>query len=450
MQRSTRRRPVYGHLGARAAAAAAGVVFLAAASATYADGPFVFNKLIDTTYAVPGGQYGNFTSLNLAAVDGSSTAFVGSFTADSQTVSGLYRFDHGVATPIADLSINAPGGGGAFKSIISTGDYLNGSMVFAAKTADGLQGLYQYNNGNLSLLIRQGDALPGGTATLASFPARGVAGEGGEFAFGAHRSDNGDGMYVTAGQVPVYIADGKTRVPGPELGNFVDFPEVHMRDGRTVFVGRSLDPDSEDATVEPAGVFIATPGNPVLPVVWRGQLLPGDDDNEHRFNEFEKPRIDRYGRVAFTGGWEEDDPELPPDRHMGVYAINPDNTVKIYADSLMSFPDQRAAVDEFWGYTLDGVNPIIGMQDANGGSYFYIAHDFGPMDKLLDSYDVLDGKQISRIRFAGDTIEEGLLTFRVSFTDGSSALYTVQTPEPAAMGLVGAAGLVALRRKRRA
>jgi MYXO-CTERM domain-containing protein len=434
------------HLGA--GVAAAGVVLFAAASATRAD-QFVFNKLLDTTYAVPGGQYGNFTSLNLAAVDGASTAFVGSFTASYQTVSGLYRFDHGVATPIADLSINAPGGGGAFKSIVATGDYLNGSMVFAAKTADGMQGLYRYDSGNLSLLIRQGDTLPGGSATLANFPARGVAGEGSEFAFGAHRSDNLDGMYVTAGQVPVYIADERTRVPGPELGNFVDFPEVHMRDGRTAFVGRSLEADQEGSVVEPAGVFIATPGNPVVPVVYRGQLVPGGNDNDWRFNEFEKPRIDKFGRVAFTGGWvNEEEGGQNDERLMGVYAVNPDNTIKIVADSLMSFPDQHDDIEEFWGYTMDGVKPIVGMQDMNGGSYVYIANDFGPMDKVLDSYDLLDGKSISRIRFAGDTIEEGLLTMRVSFTDGSSALYTVQTPEPAAMGLMAAAGLVALRRRR--
>src|SRR4051812_13889905 len=317
MQRKSRRR-LTSQVGrsATVGAAAAVAMLLAGAGAAHADS-FSFNKIVDTTNAVPGGQYGNFTSVNIAAVDGASNAFVGSFTANGTNASGLYRLDNGVATPIADLSLTAPGGGGAFKSIIATGDYTNGRMTFAAVTTDGKQGLYNYNNGALSALIRQGDVLPGGTATLTSFPARGIAGEGSEFAFGAHRSDNLDGMYVTAGATPVYIADERTRVPGPELGNFVDFPEVHMRDGRTVFVGRSLEADQENAVVEPAGVFIATPGNPVLPVVWRGMLLPGGDGDGMRFNEFEKPRIDHYGRVMFTGGWEEDDPALPPARQMG-------------------------------------------------------------------------------------------------------------------------------------
>src|SRR5207248_3176699 len=131
--------------------------------------------------------------------------------ANGQPVSGLYRLDHGVATPIADLSLIAPGGGGAFKSIVATGDYTDGQMTFAAIAADGMQGLYRYDKGAVSLLIRQGDVLPGGTATISSFPARGIAGEGGEFAFGAHRSDNSDGMYVTSGSFPVYIADERTR-----------------------------------------------------------------------------------------------------------------------------------------------------------------------------------------------------------------------------------------------
>jgi hypothetical protein len=439
MQRTTRR---------AGAAAAAAVLVAAAAGSAQAD-PFQFTKIIDTTYQVPGGQYGNFTAVNLAAVDRTSTSFIGNYNASGQAVSGLYRLDNGVAAPIADLSIDAPGGGGAFKSIIATGDYLNGSMVFAARTADGLQGLYRYDSGALTLLMRQGDVLPGGTATLASFPARGVAGDNGEFAFGAHRSDNLDGMYVTAGQVPVYIADERTRVPGPELGNFVDFPEVHMKDGRTVFVGRSMETDIDDPVVEPAGVFIAMPGNPVMPVAYRGQLVPGGNENDVRFNEFEKPRIDKFNRVVFTGGWENEEPDANGERHMGVYAVNPDNTVKIVADSVMSFPDQHGDIEEFWGYTLDGAKPIVGMQDMNGGSYVFIAQDFGPMVKVLDSYDTLEGKSISRIRFAGDTIEDGLLTLRVTFTDGSSALYTVQTPEPAAMGLLAAGSLLALRRKRR-
>src|SRR5262249_22297003 len=153
--------------------------------------------------------------------------------------------------------------------------------------------------------------------TIASFPG-GVTGNASEFAFGAHRSDNNDGIYVSASGVPMYIADEKTRVPGPELGNFVNFPEMHMRDNRTAFVGTSLDPDQGGTNEEPAGVFIGTPGNPVSPVVWRGQVMPFDLDNDHRFNEFERPRIDRFNRVDFTGGWEEDDPNQPADHHTGV------------------------------------------------------------------------------------------------------------------------------------
>jgi len=445
MQRKIWRR-MSSHLGVSAASAAA--VLLAAANVAQAD-PFTFTKIIDTTYAVPGGQYGNFSAVNLAAVDGASTAFVGSFTANGQTASGLYRLDHGVAAPIADLSITAPGGGGAFKSIVATGDYLGGNMVFAAKTTDGLQGLYQYNSGGLSLLIRQGDVLPGGTATLVSFPSRGIAGDQGEFAFGAHRSDNSDGMYQTAGAVPMYVADERTRVPGPELGNFVDFPDVHMKDGRTVFVGRSIDADNPDNTVaEPAGVFVATPGNPVSPVVFRGQLVPGGIDNDMRFTEFEKPRVDKLNRIVFTGGWINEEDENSEERLAGVYAVNVDGSIKIIADSLMNLPDKRDDVEEFWGYTTDGPKAIVGMQDMSGGSYIYMANDFGPWSKILDSYDTLDGKSISRIRFAGDTIEGGLLTLRVTFTDGSSGLYTVQTPEPAAVGLLGAASLMVLRRRR--
>ncbi|MGH7177577.1 MAG: DUF7453 family protein, partial [Tepidisphaeraceae bacterium] len=158
---------------------------------------YTFNKILDSGHSVPNGQAPNFSAVSLAAVDGPSTAFVGSFNDGVASYSGLYRLDSGVITTIADPTVTAPGGGGTFKSVVASGDYSGGIMVFAATTADGTQGLYRYDNGAVSLLIRQGDVLPGGTSTLVSFPARGVAGNATDYAFGAHRSDDTDGMYTT-------------------------------------------------------------------------------------------------------------------------------------------------------------------------------------------------------------------------------------------------------------
>ena len=45
---------------------------------------------------------------------------------------------------------------------------------------------------------------------------------------------------------------------------------------------------------------------------------------------------------------------------------------------------------------------------------------------------------------------DGLLSIRVSFTDGTSGVYTVSVPEPTTVTLAAAgAGLLALRRRRR-
>ena len=72
--------------------------------------------------------------------------------------------------------------------------------------------------------------------------------------------------------------DDKTRVPVAEMGNYVDFPELHYRNGATAFVGRGQDPDDAAALPEAAGVFISRPGNPIEIVVGRNSPMPGTND----------------------------------------------------------------------------------------------------------------------------------------------------------------------------
>lgn len=119
-----------------------------------------FVNVVKSGVAVPG-QGTSFTNVNLAGVDASAgAAFVGSFTIGGTNYSGLYRAHGGVLTTIADRGTSGPAGE-TINSIIATGDYENGMLVFAADTTAG-RAMYRYTPGQgLSALVRQGDVLPG-------------------------------------------------------------------------------------------------------------------------------------------------------------------------------------------------------------------------------------------------------------------------------------------------
>src|SRR5439155_22537835 len=119
------------------------------------------------------------------------------------------------------------------------------------------------------------------TSSVGTMYNRGVAGDANEFAFGSVLQDNSTAVYQSASGFPMRIVDDKTRSPIAESGNFISFPELSYRNGRTAFIGLTTDPDNPTATPEPSGVFVASPGNELQIVAGRNQTIPGVlDDNQ--------------------------------------------------------------------------------------------------------------------------------------------------------------------------
>lgn len=409
--------------------------------------------LVHSGDAVPGAPAGTtFSGVNIAGVDAAGLAFIGSTAGGG---SGLYNYKDGVTTPLAGVGALGPGGE-TINSIIAAGDYENGVIVFAANTSVG-RTLYRYapGGGGLSALVREGDVLPGSNSPVSTFFSRGVGGDSNDFAFRTTRSDATNVLFSSAGGFAVPVADDKTKTGVAEMGNFVDFPELHYRDGRTAFVGRGKDPDNAALPPEPAGVFVAMPGNPTQLVAARNTIIPGALNDSERFTEFERPRILPDGRVAFAGGFI-DESGASDEHHMGVFIRNPDLTWKTYIDSLMELPGLHAPTEEFNAFSIEsGVN-FFGANDEAGGSYIYYENADGVFTKLIDTYSPLDGKSLSRIRMLSDTALNGELFFRADFTDGTSAIYSsaVTVPEPAVatlgLGASTAMTMLATRRRRRA
>ncbi len=428
------------------AARFAGLVVLSWASAGWAESVYTFEKTVDTTFAVPG-QSVNFDRVSLVGMDHYATAFVGTYTVAGQTYSGLYKSDNGVVSPLLSTQ-SSTAGGEQIRSIISALDYENGVAVVAAGTSAG-QKIYRLEGSNITTLLGSGDALPNSTATVGTFANRQVAGDASGFAFSTPRSDGQVSLYSTTigGGSTFELTNDKTRSPIPETGLFVDFPEIHHRDGRTVYIGRAIDLDAEVPITEPAGIFVQSPGNPASPIAYKRQQIVGSG-GAYRFLEFEKPRILANGGIAFTGGYIDEANPSNPDRFMGVFLIQADGTTKSEVNSQLALPGLRAPVFEFNGYALEGGAIAFGAVDDAGERYLY-TEAYGQFKYILSSYDTLDGKDLTAIRWAGDNMYRGTLSFTAEFADGTSGVYNVLLPEPTSLLAVGGVTLLLARRRGR-
>ena len=259
-------------------------------------------------------------------------------------------------------------------------------------------------------------------------------------------------LYSVIGNQIHFLADDETHVPGIELGVYHDFPEVHARNGQTLFVGTALDPDSTETVFEPAGIFRAGTDDVLQSLATRSTII--EDAPQFYFKEFENPRIGDDGRNYFTGGFlNKEEGKHPgrgggePDHFMGVFALSGPGEMETLADSEMELPGLVGEIEEFNRYSFDGGAKVFGVNADTGVSYLYLQNGDGEFVHVLDSTEMLDGKQLSTLRMTLDPAENGIVSFRAVFADGSSGVYSFAVPEPGAPALLLAAALGTLRRR---
>jgi hypothetical protein len=113
----------------------------------------------------------------------------------------------------------------------------------------------------------------------------------------------------------------------------------------------------------------------------------------------------------------------------------------------MALPGLHADIFEFTRYSFENGATVFGPQDVNGKDYIYVEQD-GILKYVISAYDNLDGKQIESMRLAMDNTNDGVVSFRAVFTDGSSGIYSFAVPEPATLGVLVPALLLLKRRYR--
>jgi hypothetical protein len=421
-------------------------VGLAGSHASAGDG--LFRPVLVDGLAVPGFA-SVFDGATLAGVDATGSVVIGSFRASGRPYSGLFHVDHaGVVTSLVapDVTESQPR---SLIRVTDASDYQNGTMLFNAHTPIG-DVLYRYTPAGLETVLASQQVLPDVNATIdaSGFYGRGFSERDGVVAVGIKRSDASYGVYIVRNGAIEPITDTRLRAPAPEMGNFISFPDVMWAGDRAVFVGKAEERD-RPGHVENAGIFQSVPGDAVNPLIIRQRAIPGNPNDNWRFREFEKPRLQADGRVAFTGGFIDEYNPGSRDNHMGVYLSTFGGVPERLIDSEMPLPGLQDEIFEFTGYWLEGTGRrVYAAIDFAHESYLFVEDGAGGYINLVDSYGTLDGRPISRLRLAGDSGHADRVYFTAWFEDGGSGVYSVVVPEPVSVAGVALGAVVLLRRRR--
>ena len=156
----------------------------------------VLRRVADVNTPIPGGS-GNFrvTDLSYPALSGGNVAFL-AFGSSEQM--GIYLFEDGVLRRVADRNTPIPGESGNFDAFLPPA--LSGGNVAFLGTGGPLdqRGIYLFEGGGLSRVADLNTPIPGGSGNFTGFGAPDLSGE--NVAFHGNGSNNQDGIYLAQRQ----------------------------------------------------------------------------------------------------------------------------------------------------------------------------------------------------------------------------------------------------------
>ncbi|CAN5687128.1 hypothetical protein BH09PLA1_BH09PLA1_14600 [soil metagenome] len=325
--------------------------------------------------------------------------------------SGSYSVIASNTTPI-------PAGTGAFTGFDSP-DFRIGRA-----TGDNQEGLYLLNNSShVAVVADRSTPIPGGSGTFERFGHYPLGDQNGTFYGEGAGLQRGIYGYTNLNTGPIFVrADTQMMFPGT-TEHFTEFSE---RLSGSMFIGRS-------ATHR--GVFWSGgPGEPTPIIDTSFDVLAGSAGE--KFTDFDE--VSSVATPAIIGHGES---------HYGVYFMSglpfwagsrrvADNTTTIpggtgvftgFSDlNSVSGLDFGLPTVVFTGYGIGGQKGIYGAELYQSGG-----QNFG---KILAVGDSVDGKIVSDLAMTnqGGTYQ---IYFLASFSDGSSGIYRMQTPEPTMLAL---------------
>jgi hypothetical protein len=400
---------------------------------------FAGNVVVQVGVTYPG--VGTVTQLpGPPSIAGGTIAFPAT---TSTTGPGIQTATGGTITTVASFATPVPGGSGNFTAFGAAQIGLSSSGVaFGGNGNPGPAnaGIYSNVTGSLAAVVNNSTPFPtGGTFTGFSVPS--VSGT--TVAFGGTNSGPGTvlGVFTKTGSGSL-VTIASTATTAPAGGNFTTF--VDPANGPTVpAVSGSNVVFNAETSGGRFGVY-ASIGGTITTVADNTITPPGGTGSFSSFGF--TPMIDG-SRVAFYGA---------SSGRSGIYTWSA-GTITRVADTTTTAPGGGT----FTSFLNNATTPPSAATALSGGHVVFRATTSlgvagvytdltGTLTKVIATSDTVNGETVNSVNIGDYSYTGGSIAVLVGFTNGSFAVCTFQpVPEPTGLIALGAAGLVAVRVRRR-
>jgi hypothetical protein len=367
---------------------------------------YTFTKILDTTNFRPGTSdpFSNFFDVYH---DGAYVSFIGTAASGAK---GVYLWNGSQLVTVADTATVTPNAAGEFTNFRSL-SLDDGRLAFSAEGSS-VDGIYTTLGGSLRRVADSTTIMPGSTVPFRDFDfGTDVEIAGDRIAFSAFGTNGStiynEGAYLEDGGALQVIADRSNAIPG-FAGNFIFFSEVAVDATDVVYsAGRGTGGGNGMYTTNDAV-------GGVHRIVYNAdRVLPGLTQPNSVFTP-NSMRMDD-GAIAFKARGDNDFDAIFIDRAGAVETVVSTQTLD---------PVTNANFEGFYDYSLDN-NEVAFVGGTTGPTGLYHYSD-GDIEKIINTADFLDGKDISWVRIFPGAIREGNMAFMANFADGSIGLFLAE------------------------
>lgn len=379
-----------------------------------------FTKVADTSTAIPGGT-GNFSGVCTRA---GSSAGGGRPAIDAGTVvfhgrgigffGGLYKYADGVLSRVVDSTTPIPNSGGEVFSAVGGWPSIDGDSVTFWGRGVLQEGVYTNSAGAITVVADRSTPIPGGSGNFGFFGnmTSSPRDHNDNAVFYANDAGNfsQEGIYTDFSGSLSVVADLNTPVPdgtgtfGPIGGGSAVFSLPNIHENTTAFRGRGV---NQVGIYKQVGAVLSRVADLSTP-------LPGSVANFGGAT-----RIDVHnGQVGFIAG------QAGPH---GIY-VDDGGILRVVADQNTPIPEGSGNFGTFAELSLHAGKVAFWGSNTQGTQQGIYTDFDGPLTKVIDLNDTLDGKVITTFRTGDGSLSANQIAFCAFFEDASNGVFVATLP----------------------